>query len=193
MPKRKRKTFALTGFAREPNGRPSRRIIHVRARQELTEKETKSVAIAARQRHTGLTAEQVDTKPVIGQPNAGDVHGVMAMQGALSRDQWLAAVWYLEQRGDYQRSILARDVPHNGSGAVGDSDTYAEWCQDAKAKWGAILSCLTEVGVQVRSPVRSAFDVILERQQYMPHMEGDLKVGLNALYRRFLWKTDRAA
>lgn len=192
MPKRRHKRKAPTPARlpgrREPNGRLSRRTIDRAERREMTEREAKSVMIEARMRHTGLPRELVDLTDA-GRPNAGTAHGILRLQGALTADQWSAAEWWLGTRQAYLRAILARGEANQHDGpahGMEDSAAYATWCREKRALWAQVTACLQQASVEQRSPILSAFDVVLVRGQQMDHMTGDLRVGLNAIHRAFL-------
>ena len=171
---------------REPNGRLSRRRVHVREREEMTQREAQSVAIAARMRHTGLPEEVVSLNHA-GRPNAGTVHGIMCLRGDISRAQWDAAEWWIGKRIAVLRAI---EPPAQRTGEAGggtfDEDRYAEWCRSARETWAAVLDCIQEASTETRSPLMAALDVILWRGEYAGHLVGDLRIALNAIHRRFL-------
>jgi len=196
------------GVPREPNGRPSRRVIHVGERREMSEREAKKVGVEARMRMTGLPADLAGLNQA-GMPNAGTVHGVMRLlgieaekadralgPGMLSAAQWSASEWWLGRRTNWLRAIDAPgrttvEEPRPDATALdGLSEEErraalrAGWDKIA-AEWSAIKVCLREASVEARSSVEAAFEVILVRNCEMPHMVGDLKIGLNALHRRF--------
>lgn len=174
------------GGHREPNGRLSRRTIHVREREEMTIREAQSTVIAARMRHTGLPEGACSVNDA-GRPNAGTVHGVMCLQGELSRPQWDAAEWYIGKRAAWLRAI---DAPGQATGSSSsgtiDEDRHAEFCAQAIRSWQAAIDCIQSASTEVRTPLAAALDVILVRQQQVGHMIGDLRVALNAIHRRFL-------
>lgn len=174
--------------AREPNGRLSRRAMHVAARKQMTEEEIKSVAIEARKRHTGLPEELVDISNA-GRPNVGTVHGLMYLRREINKDQWRAAEWYLKQRRQYLSSILAKGEGAGPASSVHekkDREAYEEFCREAGEQWDKILDCLQEVTNICRSPVYAALEYILARNLQLDHMVGDLRIGLNALHKKFL-------
>jgi hypothetical protein len=177
---------------REPNGKPSRKIEHVKQREEMTEMEAKSVVIDARRRQ-GVPEAYLDLSDA-GRPNPGTTHGRMHLNGLLTKDQFYAAEWYLGKRTAWLRSIGASDVATPGEGDAGsDAKAYDNWCKAAFDTWTDIRKCLQEVSIAQRSPVIAAFDTILSRHQYLEHMAGDLRLGLNAIHRQFLEGRQRRA
>lgn len=184
----------MQNVAREPNGRPSRRKVHVQEREDMTQREAQSVAIAARMRHTGL-GEAVVSINHAGRPNAGTMHGIMCLRGELSREQWDAAEWWIGKRAAWLRAI---DTPRQGTGDTGaggitDDDRHAEWCAIAAATWAAVTACVQAASTDTRQPLAAALDVILARQHYLHHMVGDLRLALNAIARQFLSGQRKAA
>ena len=186
MPRKRKAKPMQTATRREPNGRLSRRAADVRDRDYRNAQEAMSVAVAARARHTGLP-EDVVSRNVAGQPNAGTVHGVMTLRHEMTREQWEAAEWYIGTRSAWLRSIQARDTsPGQYPSGEPDEAAYARWCRSIAETWDAVQDCLRDCAVEARSPVQAALDVMLLRNQHMPHMVGDLRLALNAIHRRFL-------
>lgn len=166
---------------REPNGRLSRRRVHVQQREEMTQREAQSVAIAARMRLFGLTAEQARRQ------EGGTVIGRMRQMRELSADQAEAASTYLSARNAYHRAIgVASDTGHIPFPEAEGVGTYEEFCIQARARWAGIESTLQAVMVEMRSPApASALDQFVVRDVYVAHLVGDLRVALNALHRHF--------
>lgn len=185
----------LQGIERQPNGQPSRKR-SVRAHLDaMTEKEAKSVVIEARHRHTGLPEELLDLGSGDGKPNAGTVHGLMCLRSELTDDQWEDAEHFIGLRTAWLRAIDApgRPIEPVDDKGVSDPVRYAEWCALTRERWANMLACLQEASTAQRSPIIAAFDVILVRQQYLPHLVGDLRIGLNAIHRQFRADRQRAA
>ncbi len=181
-------TIAISCLRREPNGRLSRRIDEVVTRTEMTEVEAKSVMITARERHTGLKGEAVDVVDA-GKPNAGTIHGLMVLHKRLSLDQFVAAEWFLERRREWARAVEMPGEPLDPKPnwrKTFDEESHEKFCRTAKNRWGEIMGVLQEASIQSRSPILSALDHILIRQQDLEHMDGDLRTGLNAIRRAFL-------
>lgn len=166
----------------------------------MTAKEAMATALDARQRHTGLPRDLVELNEA-GKPNAGNVHGMMRLRGIqaeraraplqpgmLSADQWQAAEWYLGKRIAYLRAIDApgQAVDAPATIAEHDPERQAEWCRKMIAEWASIVACLQEASTLHRSPIVAAFDQMLVRNVYLEHLDGGLRIGLNALHREFL-------
>jgi hypothetical protein len=179
------------GIKREANGRASRRLDDVKRSQklsdEMSEAEAKSVALEARMRHTGLKLELLDLQDA-GRPNAGTVHGVLLLRGDITKDQYTAAEWYIGRRCEYFRcqQIPDPDVPRFLGSGHGDEDKYESWVVATKAMWSDVLDCIQDASTQSRSPLKSALDTLLARQVMVEHQVGDLRLGLNAITRRFI-------
>lgn len=196
----------VPGVDREPNGRESRRVIHIGEKRELSERKAKAVGIAARVKHTGLP-EHLAGLNQAGMPNAGSVHGIMRLvgeaaeqlaerrqqvavlgSGMLSAAEWSAAEWYIGTRVAYLRAIDApgRKTTERGDGlAVYDPEAQAEWAREMVDLWKSITACLQAEVTRSRRPILAAFDTILVRNEAMPHLEGDLRLGLAALLAAF--------
>jgi len=188
----KRKAKRMQGH-REPNGRLSRRIVHMHAREEMTQREAQSVAIAARMRHTGLP-EAVVSLNHAGRPNAGTVHGIMCLRGDLSRNQWDAAEWWIGKRAANLRAINAPGQETGaGPGGEFDPDRHAEFCRLARETWASVCDCVQAASTEARAPLAAALDMFLVRGHHLEHMTGDLRLALNAIHRRFLAGQRRAA
>lgn len=193
MARRGRKRKIIT---REPNGRASRRKIDIQERNDMSEREAKAPAIAARMRRTGLSEIYVDGKPETGKPNVGTQQGLLFMTGYITMDQWTAAEWYLHRRNEYLQAVKAPGAQFQAHEAVISSDpaAYAGWCENAKAVWACVRNCIHRASVEARSPVMAAFDHVLERGgEGLDHMYGDLRIGLNAISREFLMARRNAA
>lgn len=183
---------------REPNGRPSRRVVDVAEREFNNAEEAKSVVIEARMRHHGLSREDAGRNEA-GSPNAGSVHGRMRLAGIraelghlpatepgmLTQPQWLAAEYYISRRLNWLGAIDApgRHIEHPGitTGEGGD-----QWREEAVKLWKRIMACLQEASTSNRSPVIAALDHFLARGLHSAHMEGDLRIGLNAIHKQFI-------
>lgn len=170
---------------REPNGRLSR----TKSAQAEREKDIKAVMISARMRHTGLCESLVDGRPELGRPNVGTTQGWLRIQGLLNKNQFQAAEWYMSKRNEYLQAIAAPGAVSNRVvlPEEGDPKAYTRWCRRTMVKWEEIMHCLQVASTIARVPIISAFDHILDRQTpNLPHMYGDLRIGLTAIYRVFI-------
>lgn len=184
--------FHVGSPTREPNGRLSRRAEDRRERDDMTEIEAKSVVIEARVRH-GIPRHLADLQDA-GRANAGTVHGRMRLSDdptcRLTADQFAAAEWWLGRRLEYLRAIGAERVAYDEPAGTG---TGGVTISEANAAWRRIIEVLQTVSTEHRSPVLAAFDTILARQAFVPHLVGDLRLGLNAIHRVFLVGRRRVA
>jgi hypothetical protein len=165
---------------REPSGRLSRRIEHVKARTDMTETEAKSV---------GIPAHLADLSDA-GRPNVGTLQGKMHLMGEIDRDQWQAAEWFLGRRLSWLRAIDASPV-YAPSERTGEGEGVP--LHEAISEWRIVTNVLQDASTQSRAPILAAFDVILVRQLMVDHMVGDLRLGLNAIQRAFLQGRQRRA
>ena len=130
-----------------------------------------------------------------GRPNAGTLHGIMCLRGEITRDQWDAAEWYIGKRVAWLRAIEASEHQTGGAstGAALDEDRHADWCLKARQSWVSVQACIQQAMVDQRAPLAAALDVILNREKYVAELVGDLRLGLNAIHRRFLQSAPKAA
>lgn len=184
----------MQNVVREPNGRRSRRKMYVEQLTAAQVFENQRVVLEARARHTGLPAYKVALNEA-GKPNAGTVHGIMCLRGDLSREQWDAAEWYIGKRQAWLRAIASpgQAVGALSGGGEFDEARHADWCAHARATWESVMACIQQASTETRSPIAAALDVFLVRDHHVEHMVGDLRVGLNAIHRRFLAGQRRAA
>lgn len=180
----------LEGVPREPNGKPSRRVIHVGQRREMNEQEAKKVGVEARMRHTGLPVELAGLNHV-GMPNAGTPHGVLYLRGRIDLREWHAAEWWLGRRIAFLRAVQAPGRPNEPKGEeepeVSDDPEadYADWVTVTLARWAQVSECIRDVTTERRSPVAAALDNVLVRGQLLDHMLPDLRAALDAISRDF--------
>lgn len=172
--------------ARRPDGRLSESRDARRQRQEMTEVEAKAVALDARARHTGLAPELLDLHDA-GRPNAGTLHGVMLLRNELTADQWTAAEFYIGRRDAYLRAIDApgRPMVTGDKASNPDPDAFAAFCRKMIDEWAGIIRLIQDLSTEHRSPIQAAFDEMLVKQVYLDHMVGDLRIGLNGIYRAY--------
>lgn len=171
-PGRKRKV----GVRRTKAGR----IARIRAGKDIEHMGQVEVRMA----HYDLSEEQaLDQK-------AGSVVGRLRLKGELSEAQWLAAEEWLRLHAEFKQAVKAPDALRNGTGAGGDlpeTRDYREWCELVVEAYGrAERAILRANGVQgMRYNCPAAIDLILERDQELPHLVPDLGVALTALALHF--------
>lgn len=170
---------------RERNGRISRRLIDRSRAREMSPDEAKSVAIAARARHSGLPEHYLDLTDA-GRPNAGTVHGLLHLRSRLDYDQWRAAEWYCGTRLAWLRSIHAKDVPTGPPPRDGsDDDGYAEWCVSIRATWDKLQGTISRASVATRQPLRQAL-ASLQASEPIAHLVPALRLALDVIHAEFL-------
>jgi hypothetical protein len=158
----------------------------------MTEREAKAVAINARIRH-GIPPEQADLVDA-GRPNAGTVHGRLALGGSLTPEQWRVAEWYIRRHDAYQRASLSPGRRKANMPEDADPDDYAARCQAAIGDWAAIVDCLVkasiaknlEDGFAMRTDLATILDCILVRELDLPDQTATLRRGLDVLGSQFL-------
>jgi hypothetical protein len=181
---------------REPNGRKSRRIVHRKADDQMNSAEAKSVAINARIRH-GIPPELADLVDA-GRPNAGTIHGRLALGGSLTPEQWRVAEWYIRRHDAYQRASLSPGRAFHPYGEPvdafdGEAD-YAVWARQAIGDWAAIIDCLKRASITrsfdnefaMRTDLATILDCILVRELSLPDHIATLRRGLDVLGKQFL-------
>lgn len=207
MAKRGRKRKA---GARTPSGLLSRAKHHIMKRKSderaETERQAMETAIAARARLYSLP------ESVARSEKAATVVGRMRLTNTLSEVQYQAAVRYALLRHAYLRAIDTSESPAGAvtmarmaTGEAGPDDTphadrftrveetdadHAERVERTVARWDAAREAIMDVQIRVRvGNLPKALDCLVIRDEYHEHMEGDLKLALNALAR--LWDLDR--
>jgi len=171
------------GVLREANGRISR------AKQPAA-----CVALAARARHTGLDPAHASD------PRAATYIGRLNMMGShdgLSRDQYEAALKFLEVRNDYQRSLLSPGAYYESRSQhsrLNDDDLvdYNQWVTRAKRRYDQAMKALQEAQFDNSSEnLYAALQYILINGQELPHLLGATRIALNALARHFMRQQPR--
>ena len=168
----------VEGVEREANGRISRKASAAKSFRE---------AVLTRARVHGLTEQDASDA------RAGSVVGRMCIQKAISRDQYDSAQRYIEVRHAYLRAIEVKQdfrAPKPETEGGGD---YESFCRTAREKYDAMQDAIAALCQEQRSPApAAALDVFINRDIYLPELEGDLRLALNALTRHFLEGRKRA-
>lgn len=181
---------------REPNGRISRRAKAARQKminkeREETEMQILSTAISARVRH-GVSEKWARDQ------RSGTLHGRMyqayldnpdgAGAACLSFDQYEAAEWFLQRLNDYRAALGSpAHVYDREPGLSASSDpeeAYQTFCNAARSRWRQIETTLQDATTRARGRVNllAALEIILVRQQPMPHLVAELKIALDLLH-----------
>lgn len=174
---------------REPNGRLSRRIVHVEARTQETERAAMQTVIEARQRVFGISEASAR------QQEGGTVIGRMLQRGELSADQHQTAIVYLEARNAFHSAIDVKSDtgrhPPSETPPVASADDF---CANARRRYRDIQFTLQRLCQELRSnaPI-TALDRFVVRDEFDARLVGDLRVVLNALHRLFNMGSRRAA
>jgi len=166
------------GAVREPNGRISRSGI----RHEPADK----TAIEARMRHMGLSRDQAQDQKAatfIGYLN------LMGREDGLSDSQYEAATNFLSLRDAYLRSLKAPGVVYDGEGCSSSSDEvtedYEDWAKRTKERYDDCRKAIQEEQNNSRENLWAALDLVVIRDQWLPHMIGPTRMLCNALGRFF--------
>lgn len=184
------------GKGRRPGPRtPSGQLSRAKAAREWitthNEKAAMETVVAARQRLFGLSEK--DTK----EGYAGSVVGRLRLAKVIRRDQYDAAIKYLEVRNAYQRAIGAvpdftqppdeRAAPRVRDGRILSPDeAWQDFVQGAKRAHARMLRVLGDLIATERSPApMAALDAILVKDCHEPSLVGPLRSALNALGKHF--------
>lgn len=170
---------------REPNGKLSRRTEHKQERRRVDEQVMMSVAKDARVRLWGVSYD------LAGTAHAGSVVGRLVLMDRLTQEQADVAQ---HVQGIYERYRRAIDAPPR-PGAVDlnrvhglgtGNDMSPEQCAVARKAWADVQTILLEANMFNRaSNLFAAMDYLVLRDEYHPHMVGDLRLALNALGRYY--------
>ncbi len=144
------------------------------------------VAKDARQRVHEVPAKDAGTEL------AGSICGRLLLKGSISREHYDAAMSFQATHAAYMRSIEApspdpRAVDIGGVTAGPSSrEITPEWAALAFGRWKAACSALSRANEEHRSSaLYAACLYVVLRGEYLPHMFGDLRLGLNALARHY--------
>lgn len=170
---------------REPSGKLSRRVVDKQARRTIDEQSAMQVAKEARQRVFGISEADSATEL------AGSIVGRLLLQGAISREHFDAAVAFQATYAGFLRAI---DAPPSSPKAISigapsgpsPADMSRAQAETAKKHWRDACMALSVANIPYPENVLFlACDRIALREEYQPHLHGDLRLGLNALARHF--------
>lgn len=142
--------------------------------------------IALRMRVFGLTEKEARDQKAATYVGRLCLAGQRNNTDGISPPQYDAAVAYMEARQNFKRAVKSPDALATGSGGASgvDGPGYDEWCQRAVRKWEAIqVAIQTEQGFHENRGANmwAAVNYLLERDEQVPHMIGDLRLALNAV------------
>ena len=190
----KKSKARVEGATREPNGRLSRKIEDVRNRQyaklDREESDNLSVAVAVREVKWGLSPKDSRDQ------KAGSYIGRLCISGEVSKAQYEAAMYWLEDSENYSRAMSAPRQP----GAIDLNATKGttnyenvDWVRRVKARYcgedgkggalGAIQAAQNEL--RGRGALIAALYEIVLRDHEIYHLVGDCRTALNALVRYY--------
>lgn len=163
---------------REPNGRISR--------SGIDHSPADVVALDARRRHLGLPKDKARDQ------RAGTYIGYLNILGrrdGLSDDQYEAAQEFLSLREAYLRAIMApgRRIDSDcGTPSPEITEAYEEWARATIERYEECRRAIQEAQNETRTEnLWAALDLILIRDERLPHMIGATRVLCNALARYF--------
>lgn len=164
--------------AREPSGRVSR--------SGIDHGPADIVALDARRRHTGLSADKAKDQ------KAATFVGYLNLIGSrdgLSDAQYEAAVNFMGLYVSYLRSIKAPGVVLEGAVGAPSGDiteAYEEWAMDTKEVYTSCRKAIQEAQNENRqSNLWAALDLCIIEDQWVHQMIGDVRILCNALARFF--------
>jgi hypothetical protein len=174
---------------REPNGQLSRKPADRKTRfldgLERDERDTLMVGIEARVRVHGVEPERSRDQM------AGSFVGRLCMTRQISRQQYDAAMTYIEDCANYTAAVHSPRQPgavdlNRIQGSNGDYENV-ERTQRAKARYKGATGAITAAQLEMRGQgnLFGALEAILHRDQELQHLVGDLRVALNSLARHY--------
>lgn len=140
--------------------------------------------IETRMRLFKLSREQAHNQ------KAETVIGRLCLTGKVTEDQYLAAQKYIGLREAFKRAVKAPDALRSGSGGgdQGESDGYAEWCQDAIRHYESAGNAVMRVQCLIANRGRNltaGLDYIVCRSEQVDHLVPDAVLALDALVHHF--------
>ncbi len=169
---------------REASGKLSRRKDDKQVRRSIDEQSAMQVAKEARQRVFGVSPQDSATEL------AGSVCGRLLLQGSINREQMDAAVAFQETYAAYQRAMDSPPPPRavniGGFSSGTPREISTEQSIKAKAHWKAACTALSRANEEHRSTaLYAACQYVVLRDEFLPHLFGDLRLALNALSRHY--------
>lgn len=169
---------------REPSGKLSRRTAERQARRTTDEQSAMQVAKEARQRVFGVRVADSGTEL------AGTICGRLLLQGSINRAQLDAATALQETYAAYQRAVDSPPPPRavniGGFSSGSASEMSPERAAKAKADWENACRALSRANEEHRTTaLYAACLYVVLREQFLPHLFGDLRLALNALARHY--------
>lgn len=165
----------VEGVSREPNGRISR-----------AKEPADVVALEARRRHLGLPKDKLRDQ------RAGSYIGYLNILGnrdGLSDDQYEAAQNFLSLREAYLRAIKAPGRVIDGDSGTSTeeiTEAYEQWAKDTREAYESCRRAVQEAQNESREEnLWAALDLVIIRDQRLPHMVGATRILCNALARFF--------
>jgi len=166
----------VEGMAREPNGRISR----TRRPSEPVDK----LALQARARKMGVSIEQA-RDPCLA-TYIGRLYRLGDKAGGISRDQYAAALTFLEVRNNWSRAILSPGATWDECAQRTFGETQEETTRRNIARFEAMMKAIREAQLFNRTDnLQAVLQYIVIDDLELPHMVGTLRVILNVLHKHF--------
>jgi hypothetical protein len=142
--------------------------------------------IALRMRVFGLTEKEARDQKAATYIGRLCLAGHRNSTDGISRDQYDAAQAYLEAHQNFKRAVKSPDALASGNGGASglEGADYENWCKRAVTKWEGIEAAIrTEQGFHENRGANmfAAVYHLLDRDEQLPHMVGDLRLALNAV------------
>ena len=154
------------------------------------------VAQLARMRLFGMTASESLSELAV--DNLGRLHMAWRRDNSdgISADQYNAAERYRHVYNGWRRAHLSPGAYYEQSGTVGasDPDAYEDWVRRVKIAYLDARRAIDYAQQETRNGnLYAAVQLMLENDQFFPHMLGDIRLACNALYRHFFTQSARGS
>lgn len=142
--------------------------------------------IALRMRVFGLTEKEARDQKSSTYVGRLCLAGLRDSTDGISQAQYDAAQSYLEARRNFQKALKSPNAlaSSNGRALSAEGAGYEQWCQRSVAKFEAIkLAVQTQQAFHENRGANmwAALNYLVERDEQLPHMIGDLRLALNAI------------
>lgn len=141
-------------------------------------------AIALRMRVFGLTEKEARDQKASTYVGRLCLAGIRHSTDGVSEAQYDAAMAYQQAYTNFKRAVKSPDALAVGSGGASGAEGpgYEQWCQRAVSKWEGIKQAVyAEQELYTHANMWAALDYIVSQDTDLPHMIGDLRLGLNAV------------
>jgi len=173
----KRRGRPLTpNVAREPNGRISR--------AKVPPEPANRLALEVRARRMGVSVSEARDPRLA--TYIGRLYRLGAEHGGISRDQYAAALAFLEIRNNYQRAILSQGATWDECTQRTFGESEEETTRRNIARYEAMMKALREAQFDVpHENLYAPLQYLVIDDLELPYMIGTLRVALNLLCHHF--------